>query len=111
MKCVADSNKIQGLVKGETTRNPHLVPLDQASRRLFATFLADAINLEGMPGGEVVVFAADLLLELPYFRRKELDRATAFGAHHVMVAAPVVLVLKTRDAVVEGDLAGESAIG
>src|SRR5579863_2002444 len=64
-----------------------------------------------MPGWQVFVFAADLLLNALDVGREELHRTTAFGAHHVMVITPLVLMLITRDTVVKGDLACQSAIG
>src|SRR3954469_25069588 len=79
--------------------------------RLLATFLTNAIDLESVAAGSVVVLAADLLLQLVNLRREELDRAPTIGADHVVVAASVVLVLVTGDAVVEGDLACQSALG
>jgi len=86
------------------------LPTAQTSLRLSAVF-ADAIDLEGVAGSRVVVLASDLLFQAIDFRREEFDRAAAGGAHHVMVAAAVVLMLVAGDAVVEGDGAGESALG
>jgi hypothetical protein len=57
------------------------------------------------------MFAADLLLQFANFGREELDRTAAFGAHHVMMAAPVVLVLIARNSVEERDFAGQAALG
>ena len=78
---------------------------------LLAAVFADTIDLEGVARGEVVVSASDLLLELADFLRKEFHRAAAFGADHVVMAAAVVLMLVAGNAVVEGDLTGESALG
>ena len=64
-----------------------------------------------MPRGAVVVAAADVFFEFLDFVGKEFDRAAAISADHVVVAAAIVLVLVTRDAVVEGDFAGEVALG
>ena len=64
-----------------------------------------------MPRGEVVVPASDFLLELADSPGKELDRTAAVGADHVVMAAPVVLVFVAGNAVMEGDLAGQSALG
>ena len=58
-----------------------------------------------------MIFTADLLLQLADFRGKELYRTPAIGAHHVMMAATVVLMLVTGNTVVEGDFAGEAAFG
>jgi len=62
-------------------------------------------------GGEVVIAAADLLLELADFLGKEFDRTAALGADHVMVTAAIVLVLVAGDAVVKSDFAGKPALG
>src|SRR5258708_40177344 len=59
----------------------------------------------------VVVSATYFLLQLIHFARKEFHRTAAFGANHVVMAAAVVLVLVTGDAIVEGDFAGQSAFG
>ena len=64
-----------------------------------------------MPSGEVVVFAANFLLEPADFLGKEFDRTATAGADHVVMAAAVVLVLVARDAVVEGDFAGQATLG
>ncbi len=64
-----------------------------------------------MAGGGVVVSAAYFLLQLIHFSGKEFDRAAALGANHVVMAAPVVLVLVTGNAVVEGYFAGEPGFG
>ena len=76
---------------------------------LLAAVSAEAVNLEGMAGGGVMMLAADFLLEAVHLGREELDRTAALGANHVMVAAPVVLVLIAGDAVVERDFAGQPA--
>src|ERR1700686_2829126 len=75
-----------------------------------AAVLADAVNLKGMPGSQVAIFTPDFLLHLTYITRKKFDRAPALGAYHVVMAAPVVLVLIACDAVVEGNFAGQSAL-
>src|SRR5438270_10335923 len=85
--------------------------LDNPPWRFLATLFAHTINLEGVAASLVVVFATDLLLQFIHFRREELNRAAAVGADHVVMAAAVVLVLITRDAVVKGHFAGESALG
>jgi len=72
--------------------------------------LAHSVNLKREPGGEVIVLAPDLFFELSHFLRKELHRTTAFGADHVVMAAPVVLMLVTCNTVVEGDLARQAAL-
>jgi hypothetical protein len=77
---------------------------------LFAAVFADSINLKSVAGREVVILAADFLLELADFLGKEFDRTAAVGADHVMMAAAIVLVLVAGDAVMEGDFAGQAAL-
>jgi hypothetical protein len=76
-----------------------------------ATFFADSVDLEGVPGGEIAVLKPDLTLELADFLGEKFNRVAALGAHHVVMAAPVVLVLVTGDAVVEGHFAGQATLG
>lgn len=78
---------------------------------LSSAFFADAINLERVAGGEVVIFLSDFLLKLTDFLGKELHRAAAVGANHVVMAAPIVLVLIAGNAIMKGDFAGESTFG
>src|SRR5579871_6673293 len=78
---------------------------------LLAAILADPINLKCVPGGQVMVFTADFLLELPDFLREKLHRTAALGANHVVMAAAIVLVLVTGDAVMERDLARQATLG
>jgi len=63
-----------------------------------------------MTRSRIVVLATNLLFQSIDFRRKELDRTAACGAHHVMMAAAVVLVLVAGDSVVESHLAREAAL-
>ena len=56
-------------------------------------------------------FAADLLLELADFLRKELHRTAAVRTDHVVMAAAIVLMLVAGNPVVKGHLAGQSALG
>ncbi len=58
-----------------------------------------------------MVLASDLLLDFSYFLGEKFDRSAALGADHVVMAAAVVLVLITRNAVVKGDFASQSATG
>ncbi len=62
-----------------------------------------------MASGNVPVFASDLLLDFSDLLREKFDRRAALGAHHVMMAAAIVLVFVTRDAVVKSDFAGQAA--
>jgi len=76
---------------------------------LFAAVLTNAVDLKIVASSVKMVFAPDLLLKLADFRRKELDRGAALGAHHVMVAAAVELVLVARHAVGKRNGAGQAA--
>src|SRR6266542_1522746 len=78
---------------------------------LLLAVAAQAVDLEGVAGGDEAVLAPDLLLHLLDLRREELHGTSAVRAEHVVVAAPVVLVLVARDAVVEGHFAGQAALG
>src|SRR3989441_1225740 len=60
---------------------------------------------------EVVVLASDLLLEAVDFGRKKFPRTAAFRAHHVMVAAAVVLVLVAGEPIMKSDFVGKAALG
>src|SRR2546422_10764776 len=60
---------------------------------------------------EVVVLASDLLFKAVDFGRKKFHRTAAFRAHHVMVAAAVVLVLVAGEAIMKSDFAGPAALG
>ena len=86
------------------------MPSDRApSCGFLAAVLADAIDLEGVSGRSVMVPAADFLFQLIDLVGKKFHRASALGAHHVVMAAPVVLMLVAGDAIVKGDFAGQSA--
>ncbi len=82
---------------------------NSASIHLLAAGLANAINLERVAGGDVVVFASDLVFDFSDFLRKKFHRSAALGAHHVVMAAAVVLVFVARDAVVKGNFTGQAA--
>src|SRR5271155_3378218 len=85
-------------------------PTRTGSFHFLPTVRAQAIDLEGVARSVKVVLLADLLLDAVGVRCEELNADSAVSADHVMVAAAVVLVLVTRDAVMKGDLAGESAV-
>ena len=72
---------------------------------------AHSIDLEGVAGGQIVIFAADFLLKVPNLLRKKLDRTSTFRANHVVMAASIVLVLVAGNAIVKGHLAGQAAFG
>lgn len=58
-----------------------------------------------------MVLAADLLLQLGNLWGEELDRTAAIRANHMVMAAAVVLMLVTCDAIVERDFACQAAFG
>jgi hypothetical protein len=91
-------------------RRSHLLN-DPAARNLFAAVLTNAIDLEGMAGGFVVILVADFVLQLFDFVGEELDRTPAVCADHMVMASPVVLVLVASDAIVECHLARQPALG
>lgn len=76
---------------------------------LLSAFFANPINLEGVPGGDVAMPAPNLLFDLPNLLGEELYRGAALRTDHVVMAAPVVLVLVPGDPIMEGDLAGQPA--
>jgi hypothetical protein len=78
---------------------------------LLATVFADSVNLKCVSRSEVVILAADLLLEFADFLREKFHGTAALGADHVVMAATVVLVLVAGDAVVKGDFAGQATLG
>ena len=78
---------------------------------LLAAVLANSVDLEGMTGRQEVIFAADFLLQLIDFGGEKLNRTSAIGAHHVVMATPVVLMFVAGDAIVESDFAGQTALG
>ena len=78
---------------------------------LLSAFFAKTINLEGVASGHIMVLASDLLLDFSDFLGEKFDRCAALGADHVVMTATVILVLITRNAVVESDFAGQSATG
>ena len=86
-------------------------PSDHSSGALLSAVFADAVDLEGVASGLVMIFAPDLLFELVYLRREKFDGAAALGADHMMMAAPVVLVLVTGNAIMKGNFTCQSAFG
>ena len=55
------------------------------------------------------MLVANLLFDFSYFGRKESNAGATFGTHHVVVAAPVVLMLIARNAIMKRNLAGQAA--
>jgi hypothetical protein len=82
---------------------------DQPSA-VFSAVLAPAVDLESMPRSFVMVLAPNLVLQAVHFRGKELNRAPAFGANHVVVAAAVVLVLVAGNPVMKRYFTGQSTL-
>jgi len=58
-----------------------------------------------------MVLPTDFLLEFSDFLREKFHRTAASGAHHVMVAAAVVLMFVARNSIVKRDFTGKSALG
>ena len=80
-----------------------------ATRATFAAVLAEAVDLKGVASGIEVILAANLLFQLAHLGREELDRNSAVGADHVVVAAAIELVFIAGNAIVKGDLTGQPA--
>jgi hypothetical protein len=78
---------------------------------LFLAVAADAIDLKVMPGGREVVLATDFALEALDLGGEKFDGAAAIGADHMVMAATIELGLVAGDTVLEGDGAGEAALG
>src|SRR5258708_31881876 len=76
----------------------------------FAAIFANPVNLKGMTSSGVVMSAAYFLLQLIHFVREKLHRTATFRANHVVMAAAVLLVLVTGNAIVENDFAGLSSL-
>ena len=88
------------------------IPSDGPRPAIFlAAIFANSIDLESVAGGGVAVSTAYFLLQLIHFVGEKFHGTAALGADHMMMAAPIVLMLVAGDAVVERDLAGESAFG
>lgn len=81
------------------------------ARALFlATIFADSVDLKSVAGRCVLIPATDFIFDVPYFRRKKLNRTSALRAHHVMVTAAVILVFIAGDAVVKSNLTRQSTL-
>jgi len=74
-----------------------------------AAFFANAVDLESVTRGDVMVLASDLLFNFSDLFREKFDRRTALRAHHVVMVAAVVLMFITRDAIMKRNFAGQSA--
>lgn len=89
---------------------PRVAWLSDRQRRISpAALLADAIDLKGVARGRIMVPAPDFLLQVVHFPREKFHRTAALGADHMMMAAPVVLMLVAGDAVMERNFAGQPA--
>ena len=71
---------------------------------------AHPVDLESVARSHVVILPSDLLLEVADFRGEEFDRTAAIGAHHVVMAAAIVLVLVAGNAVMKSNFAGQAAL-
>src|ERR1700756_260010 len=78
---------------------------------LFPAIFTGAVDLECMAGGHKAVLLADLLCQVVNFGGEKLHRTATLRADHVMMATPVVLVLITGNAVVEGNLTRQPTFG
>src|ERR1700722_7602043 len=81
---------------------------NSASIRLLSAFFANAVDLKSVAGGNVTVLSSNLLFDFSDLFREEFDRSAALGAHHMVMTAPVVLVLVTRDAVMKRNFARQA---
>jgi hypothetical protein len=92
---------------------PSRLILDGAAGLLwiFCALFAEAVDLECVTGGGVVVLASDLLLDLFDLGREEFDGAAAVCADHVVMGAAIVLMFVARDSIMERQLGCESAFG
>jgi hypothetical protein len=79
------------------------------SRASLAALLANTIDLESVPRGCIVVSTPDFLLQLVYLLGKKFNRTATLRADHVMVTAPVVLMLVPRYAIMKCNFAGQAA--
>ncbi len=96
---------------GKLDRNLTSNRYNSHAARLLLARIAKPVDLESMPSGDVLMFPADFALDALDFRREELHRSAALCAHHVMVIAAIVLMLVAGNAVVERNLAGQTAFG
>jgi hypothetical protein len=74
-----------------------------------SALLANSINLESVTSGLITMCTPDFPFYFADFFRKEFYRRATFRTNHMMMAAPIVLVLVARDAVMECDFAGQAA--
>jgi hypothetical protein len=84
--------------------------LDDSPSIVFpSAIFAHTINLKSVAGGYVMVLVSNFVFDFPDFLREKFHRSSTFRAHHVVMTTPVVLVFVTRNAIVKGDFASESA--
>jgi hypothetical protein len=79
-------------------------------RWFLSALIALPVDLKAVSRGDIVVLAPDVLLNLLDLRRKELYRATAISADHVVVIAAIVLVLVSRHSVVKCDFTSKTTL-
>lgn len=82
---------------------------DSPSIAFPSAIFAHTINLKSVAGGYVMVLVPNFVFNFPDFLRKKFHRSSAFGAHHMVMTTPVVLMFITRNAIVKGDLASQPA--
>lgn len=82
---------------------------DSPSIVFLSAILAHSINLKSVAGGYVMVLVPNFVFDFPNFLREKFHRSSTFRAHHVVMTTPVVLVFVTRNAIVKGDFASQSA--
>src|ERR1035437_7747064 len=86
-------------------------PSGQGALLFLLASLAYTVDLESVARRQVLVLAANFLLNAFDVAREELHRAAAFGANHVMMVAAIVLLFITGHAVIESNFAGQPALG
>jgi hypothetical protein len=82
---------------------------DSPSIVFLSAIFAHTIDLKSVAGGYVMVLVPNFVFNFPNFLREKFHRSSAFRAHHVVMTSPVVLVFVTRNAIVKGDFASQSA--
>ena len=83
---------------------------DAAAISLLSALGADAVNLKGVAGCQVVVLAPNFLFHFSNLGRKKFHRCATLGANHMVMAPPIVLMFVAGDAVVKRHRAGQAAI-
>ena len=82
---------------------------DSPSIVFLSAIFAHTIDLKSVAGGYVMVLVPNFVFDFSNFLREKFHRSSTFRAHHVVMTSPVVLVFVTRNAIVKGDFASQSA--